>query len=79
MVVITTGTTSKQEQEVRTTRKHTQLVTNHNGSSSIFDALFAPTGPVQNDLHFLLLERLASSSALIAERKTGKDNILPFK
>jgi hypothetical protein len=60
-------------------KKLTWLVTNHNGLSFIFDALSTPTGPVQNDLHFLLLERLASPSALIAEGKTGKDNIPPFE
>lgn len=59
-------------------KKHTQLFRNHNRLSSICDAL-APIASVQTDLHFLLLERLASPSALIAERKTGKHNILPFK
>ena len=80
-MAITIGTTSKHFFHKRTdkvkvneslnrneNKQHTQLV-QITIVSHPFDALFAPTGPVQNDLHFLLLERLASPSDFTNSRK----------
>ena len=58
-------------------KKLTWLVTNHNGLSFICSIHTDWTCSEWSS--FLLLERLASPSVLIAERKTGKDNIPPFE